>query len=478
MINGGNVMNEMIMYGSAIIAVIIVVFMLIKKMDIKITLFVIGIVLMYIALFMGNGISIRDFASTGLIGLDPLKAVIDEFKSILPAAGFIILILGGYSAYMTSIGANEVTVNTLTKPIKKIKSVYILVPIVFLIGNILSLVIPSASNLAIILLATLYPVLRQAGMSPLTAAAVIATTATVMPTPLGGDNVAIATELAKYPEYAGLSVTNYVLQYHAMVSVPTLGLMAIAHYFWQKFMDKKVSNIEDKKVELHEVKAIEGGLLYRTIYTILPIFPILLLIAVYCLDVFTGVKVSLSVEVAVILSFILAVLCEVIRNKNAEQVLKKTEDFFKGMGNSMSIVALLVAATVFVTGLKSIGLISALQNAMIGIQGSGIGFVLPLILVGLTIVIVLLSGSGTALFYAMVPLMVPLAVAAGISAIAVTVPMGLAGNLMRAVSPVSAVVVIVAASVKENPLDIVKRTSVPMIVGVVFMFVASMLMFL
>ena len=101
---------------------------------------------------------------------------------------------------MTSIGANEVTVHTLTKPIKKIKSVYILVPLVFLIGNVLSLVIPSASNLAIILLATLYPVLRQAGMSPLTAAAVIATTATVMPTPLGGDNVAVATELAKYPD--------------------------------------------------------------------------------------------------------------------------------------------------------------------------------------------------------------------------------------------------------------------------------------
>lgn len=471
-------MNDMIMFGSAIIAVFIVIFMLIKKMDIKITLFVIGLVLMYIAIMMGNGIAIKDFASTGIPFLDPMKALIDEFKSTLPAAGFIILILGGYSGYMTSIGANEVTVNTLTKPIKKIKSVYILVPLVFLIGNVLSLVIPSASNLAIILLATLYPVLRSSGMSPLTAAAVIATTATVMPTPLGGDNVAIAVELAKYPEYAGLSVTDYVLQYHMIISIPTLLLMAATHYFWQKFMDKKEGKIEDKKVELKEVKAIEGGLLYRTVYTILPIFPIILLILVYCLDVFGGVKVTLSVEVAVILSFILAVICEIVRTKNAETVLKKTEDFFKGMGNSMSIVALLVAATVFVTGLKSIGLINSLQSAMLGIQGSGMGFVLPLILVGLTIVIVLLSGSGTALFYAMVPLMVPLAVAAGISAIAVTIPMGLAGNLMRAVSPVSAVVVIVAASVKENPLDIVKRTAVPMIVGVVFMFVASMLMFL
>ncbi|MCB6603189.1 C4-dicarboxylate ABC transporter, partial [Erysipelatoclostridium ramosum] len=82
------------------------------------------------------------------------------------------------------------------------------------------------------------------------------------------------------------------------------------------------------------------------------------------------------------------------------------------MGNSMPIVALLVAASVFVLGLNSIGLINALQTAMLGVQGSGMGFVLPLILMGLTILIVLLSGSGTALFYAMVPLMVPLAEAA------------------------------------------------------------------
>ena len=60
------------------------------------------------------------------------------------------------------------TVNVLTKPLKHVKSSYFLVPVVFLLGNLLSLVIPSASNLAIILLATLYPVLIKSKMSPLT----------------------------------------------------------------------------------------------------------------------------------------------------------------------------------------------------------------------------------------------------------------------------------------------------------------------
>lgn len=472
-------MELVIMYLVAIAAVGIVGFMLVKKIDIKISLFLIGIVLMYIALLMGKDISFTDFVSSGVTWLDPFKVVGDQFVSTLTSAGFIILILGGYTGYMSHIGANEVTVSVLAKPIAHIKSPYILVPITFLLGNLLSLVIPSASNLAIILMATLYPVLRQAGMSLLSAAAVIATTATIMPTPLGSDNVAIAAELAKTDMFSGLTASDYVFRYHVLVSIPTLLVMALAHYFWQKFMDKRAgSDLTDGDVDLAEVKAVEGSALYRTVYAILPLLPIVMLLIVFVITSTTGAKIDLSVELASILSFVIAIICELIRTRKGKETLAGTESFFKGMGGAMPIVALLVAASVFVVGLKSIGLITELQNAMTGLSGSGMGFVLPLILVGLTALIVLLSGSGTALFFAMVPLMVPLAAAAGINVLAVSIPMGLAGNLLRAVSPVSAVVMIVAGSIKKSPIDIVRRTSVPMIAGVIVMFILSMAIFL
>lgn len=148
------------------------------------------------------------------------------------------------------------------------------------------------------------------------------------------------------------------------------------------------------------------------------------------------------------------------------------------MGGTMPVVALTVAAQVFVVGLNSIGMISSLESAMTSINGTGMGFVLPLILVGLTALIVLLSGSGTSLFFAMVPLIPALAAAAGISAVSISVPMGLAGNLFRSVSPVSAVVMIVSGSVGKSPIEIVRRRSVPMLAGVVIMFVLSVVMFL
>ena len=82
-------MNDIMMYGSALIAVIIVVIMLIKKMDIKITLFAMGIVLMYIAIAMGNPIAIKEFESTGLTAvsythLDVYKRQSEPRLEVLP----------------------------------------------------------------------------------------------------------------------------------------------------------------------------------------------------------------------------------------------------------------------------------------------------------------------------------------------------------------------------------------------------------
>ena len=464
---GVEVMQQFVIFGTGLLAVASLVFMLLKKYDIKITLFAVGIVLMYVAVAMGRATP----GGTGFAALDPIMAIVLQFRNTLQGPGLVILILGGYTAYMNHIGANELTVYALTKPLKGVKSVYVLVPVVFLLGNLLSLVIPSASNLAIILLATLYPVLRTSGMSNLTAAGVIATTATVMPTPLGSDNVAVAAAL-------GMEVTEYVFGYHAIVSIPTLLVMAVVHTFWQKFMDGralKSGRISAVDLKFEDVKPVSGGAAFRVVYAILPLLPIIVLLGFFAVNSAFGTSLGMGVELVTLISFFIAICCEAVRHRNGKEVLAGTENFFKGMGNAMAVVALLVAASIFVAGLTSIGIIAEVQSAMTEISGAGV--LLPVIMVCFTAVIVLLSGSGTALFFAMIPLLVPLAAAAGIAPVALSVPLGLSGNLLRAVSPVAAVVVIVAGATKENPMDIVKRTGLPMIVGTVFALILSIAFF-
>lgn len=401
---------------AAIIAVALVVFMLIKKVDIKLTLLGAGLSLMYLAVAFGSELVEK---TPPLV--QPFQVVVDSFVSILSGSGLVILLLGGYAAYMNHIGANAATVELLTRPLKRITSPWILVPFVFLIGNLLSIVVPSASNLAIILLATLYPVLRAAKLSVLSSAGVIATTATIMPTPLGADNVAISTELAQYPEYADLSVSNYVFEQMAPIAIPTLLVMAVAHFFWQRFMDMRdvkrgYISPEGEQTTSADVPTFANAWI-RSIYALLPLLPIILLIAVYAVTTASRSSFSLSVQIAVLVCWLVALILDLIVKRDGRGFMDRGATFFKGMGDAVDIVALLVAATVFVRGISSVGVISSLQSTME--SATVAGWVLPLILVGLTALIVLLSGSGTALFYAMVPLMYGLATAAGIDAFAV-----------------------------------------------------------
>jgi len=470
---------NILMYIVALAAIAFVVYALVKKMDIKIVLFATGIVLMFIAMLMGRGISIPEFEGTGFALFDPLLAIATEFTDTLTGAGFLILVLGGYTSYMSKIGANDETVNALMKPVSFFKSPYALVPLVFLLGHLMSIVIPSASNLAIILLATLFPVLKAAGMTTLTIAGVIATTATIMPTPLGSDNVAIAAELSQVAEFAGLTVTEYVLQYHAPVSITVILLMAVVHYFWQRYRDKKDLSDSDLEVSVDEdqaeTKKASDSMGFRIIYGLLPVLPILILIFAFFMNTYTNMNITIGVEVVTFFSLIIAILIEMLHSRDVQGTLKDTDTFFNGMGNSIGVVALIAAASVFVLGLQSIGIIETLENFMLNVNVSG--FVLPLILVLITVVIVLITGSGTALTFAMIPLMVPLANAAGINPVALTVPVGLAGNLMRAASPVAAVVMITAGTLDQEPIEVVKRTSVPMVVGLIVMFGLSMLLY-
>ena len=464
-------MNQLIAIVLTLLSVIILVYMLSKKMDIKIVLFALGLVLLYCAVLMGNKITVLAPVSNQF--LKPIQVIIDQFTSTLSQAGFVILLLAGYSAYMSHIGANDVTVSALTSSMKGIKSVYLLVPIVFLMSNILSLVVPSASNLAIILLATLYPVLRATGMSRLTSAALIATSATIIPTPLGSDNVALASALH-------MSTTQYVFCYHALISIPTLLLIAVIQYFWQKHEDKKegqeISYEEElKKYGLKEESTqklkVKGGKFVRFVYGLLPLAPIIILIVDFIYNLVRGVTTTMSVQEVTLISWIIAIIVELINTKDAKQVLQDSNVFIKGMGNAMSIVVLLVAAQTYVQGLNAVGIMTMLQNSMTDIKSAGI--LLPIIMVIFTAVIVILSGSGIALIFALIPLIVPLAKSAGIAPQQLSVPIQLAANLLRAVSPVAAVVLIVSEATHLDTAQIIKRTSVPMIGGVVIMLIMS-----
>ena len=103
-------MNTVVTIMLGILSVALITYLLLKKADIKVAMFGIGILLLYIASL--SGIAVIKEPVNAFI--DPLTSVVSQFKTTLSGAGLVIIILGGYTAYMNQIGANEVTVNMLS----------------------------------------------------------------------------------------------------------------------------------------------------------------------------------------------------------------------------------------------------------------------------------------------------------------------------------------------------------------------------
>lgn len=445
----------------ALLVVLGVGYLIYKKYNATIALAVGGIILLFAAVILGHPI-LSPEETTGIVWLDPFKKIEISFLKNLGNIGLTIMTLFGFSSYMNLIGANEVTVDIMTKPLGKIKSKYVIVPVIFLLGNLLSLVVPSASSLAVLLMATLYPVLTKVGVTPLTAGAVIATTATIMPTPLGADNVLAA-------ETFGMNIMDYVIA-HAKVSIPSLIIMAVAHYFWQKHLDKKQSLSNEVKIDESKLAKLNDNLPPKY-YAILPILPLIL---VLFFNIFMK-EVQIGLVSIAFISLIVAVILELIRKKDFVNVSNDINEFFKGMGSGLAmVVSLLVAASLLVDGLKALGVVDMITNSVQNLHGAGT--ILMLAFSGVTFLIGLISGGGLSVFYASVEMIPELAAAVGVSGPMIALPMQMVANLVRSISPVAACIIVVCSITGTNPMQIVKRTSVPVLVGVAATLILSVIL--
>lgn len=441
----------------------IVGYFIIKSYNPALILIIGAIVLLGASVALGNPLY-PEGEGTGLVFFDIFLKLKDTIISQVSSAGLVIMILFGYSGYMNLIGANQKAVNILVKPMTKIKSKALFIPIVFLLGNLMSLVVPSASSLAIILMAILYPLLQGIGISSMTAAGVIAMTATIMPTPLGADNV-IAAQTLDY------NILTYVL-YHAKVSIPTLLILAVVHYFWQTYCDKKEGS--EAFVEMKEVESAADEKVVPTFYAILPLLPLVLIIIVGIIGIFRE-NVTMDIFVLTMISFFVALIIEGFRKKSFKIAQESAVELFKGMGQGFSqVVMLVVGGSLFTTAIQSLGVIDSLMSAVENSQSAGV--LTTLIFSCATALFGILSGGGLAMFYAVIELIPNIAQKAGIDGILIALPMQMIANLARTISPVAAVVMIVSSSIGVSPVRLLKRTSVPTIIGIILVVVLSLLL--
>ncbi len=447
----------------ALLIIALTVFLVVRRYQTHATLFLSGFALLITTHVAGlvTGESGEAESITGLFAFDLFAMVSEAFSSRVARIGMIIMAAGGFARYMSAISASTALVQLSTRPLSRVSNPYTLLAITYVAGQFLNIFIPSAAGLAMLLLVAMYPTLVQLGIRPVAAAAVIGTTACLDLGPASAaSNVAAET--------IGISPIEYFVRHQLRVSVVVIPVVAVLHFFWQRHCDRVEPEPSGQKLQdLQDSEADQESA--PRLYALLPILPLVLLFVFSPLVMKT---IRLDVVTAMLISLAVGMSCEAVRHRSLRDALGGIVHFFKGMGDIFAtVVTLIVAAGIFAEGVKATGLIDSLVALVEGLaMGSGVMAVALVLLLGLT---ALLTGSGNAALFSFAGMIPGIASRMNAPVLSLILPSQLAGGLFRSVSPVAGVIIAVAGAARVTPFDIVKRTSVPMIGGVIATLVAS-----
>ena len=438
-----------------LIAIVLVAYYIVKGYSATGVLMFGGLVLLFISVLMGHSILPEGVKSTGSTYFDILEYVKYLLGNRGGGLGLMIMVLCGFSVYMTHLGANDVVVKLVSKPLKNIRSPYILMVFAYFLACLMSFAVSSATGLGVLLMATLFPVMVNVGISRGAAAAICASPISIILSPTSGD-VVLSAEISKIP------LGEFVFGTALPVSIFAILGIAVAHFFWQRYLDKK-EGVQVERMNADEIKTTAPNY-----YAILPLLPI---IGVLIFDGKWGLP-NLHIVTVMVLCFIITAVVDFLRSFNAKQTFDNLVVAYRGMADAFAgVVMLLVAAGVFAQSLSTIGFITNLIDSAQSFGGSA--FFMMLVLAVITILATMATGSGNAAFYAFAELIPKLATQMGVNPAFLTIPMLQASNLGRGLSPVSGVVVAVSGMGKISPFEIVKRMSVPMLVGFICVIIGT-----
>ena len=411
-----------------------------------------GILMMFIA-YEGNWIHaiLDESQTTGILAFDAMDIVRITTSENVVSLGLMIMTCAGYAKYMEHIGAGTRLAHTFIKPLYRLNRPYIVLALMFLLNMGLSICVPNPLSLALLMMVAIYPVLLRLGVSPVGAAAVIATGHLMDVGPGAVSTLLIAKTL-------NIPVPNYFVGYQLRLYFLVAVVTAVAHFLWQRYRDRL-----DGPMDAGVCESIPEAPIGPKIYMIFPLLPLCFILG-FSQYGLPGVK--MNVTLAMMLAFGIALLAELIRHRNLRTVLKSTTVFFEGMGNQFSFaVTLIIGGQVFAQGLVSLGLIDSLVSALqtLSLNSVGLTSVMGGGMLGLSMV----TGSNVAPLFTVVPLVPDIVSNLGLDPITTMLGMQNGASLGLFLSPISPVMVGVAGVAHIKSVDLLKRTSVPVLVALI-----------
>ena len=417
----------------AIAGIVVTIYLLIKKYETRTVLIGVGLLM-------------------SLLTLNPMGAL-DAFAKSMTSAGLIMAICSsmGFAYVMKYTQCDTHLVHLLTKPLGGLK--FFLIPVATVITFFINIAIPSAAGCAAAVGATLIPVLKSAGVRPATAgAAILAGTFGSMMSP-GSSHSAMISEMSKLTiTEVNLSHAPYTMIAGAIGAV-ILTLLAL---FFKDYGD------EHRQAYLSEQKEVESKFVkVNILFALAPLIPLVILVigGTSLQEVSWLSWTKMGVPQAMLIGAIYGILVTRI------SPVKITEEFFNGMGNSYAnVLGIIIAAGVFVAGLKSTGEVdSAIEFLKHSNEFVRWGATIGPFLMGI------ITGSGDAAAIAFNTAVTPHAVELGYSHVNLGMAAAISGAIGRTASPIAGVTIVCAGLAMVSPVEMIKRTAPGMILATLFL---------
>lgn len=363
-----------------IIFAVIVAKLILKKYNAIFVFFASGVVILMAASLL-TGTPILPKGSLGNVFLDTFGFLTATFKKNIAGIGTLIMVVTGYATYMKHIGASTKLAFTASRLLGGISNKYLILSAFYLIGMCLKLVLPSQASLAVLMLATVFPVFIALGIRPITAASVLALLCLDY-----GPNDGSTLFMANVAE---MNVVDMFLRYQYKVVLSIVLVTALLIPFYYRYMDRKDAARADADGELGKGQEIENPSV-PFFYVFLPLIPLVLVFAAHFLP-----SIKIDVITANFIGFAVTFVCEFIVRKDRSRIPSDMAEIFKGMANVfVSVVAIIISASVFAEGIKILGGITIFTNMISDMKGATL--LIMAILTGITYVFAIIMGSGAA----------------------------------------------------------------------------------
>lgn len=419
----------------SLVGIFAVVFLLIKKRDTKTVLIGVGLILCVIC-------------------LQPMSAF-EAFTKSMTNANLIKAICAsmGFAYVMKVTKCDQHLVAVLTKPIKNLG--FFLIPLATILTYFINIAIPSAAGCSAAVGATLIPLLMASGVRPsMAAASVLAGTFGSVLSPGASHNIYV-TDLVVKSGNAAYTVQDVikVQMPNAFVSLVIvaicISLMAIILKDYDKTKDYTIkTNSKDDVIN----KA-------NPLYALMPIIPLAIL-------VIGGTGLSDTqflkwTKMGVAEAMILGAIISIFATWTDPQ--KITKEFFNGMGSAYAeIMGIIIAAGVFVAGLKACGAIDWVieflkhEQTYVKFGGTFIPFIMGVV-----------TGSGDAATMAFNTAITVHAADLGFAQDKLGMAAEITGSLGRSASPIAGACIVCAGIAMANPVELAKRTFLGMFISTV-----------